>query len=58
MRRLEVRHLAENIASQALINKLDFIYEGRKVAQTTNKQGSFSDILEYRLLKEEYEKRA
>lgn len=58
VRRLEVRHLAENIASQALINKLDFIYEGRKVAQTTNKQGSFSDILEYRLLKEEYEKRA
>lgn len=57
VRRMEVRHLKENIASKALIEKLGFILEGIKKEQVILADGTVSDIYDYRLLKEEYNAR-
>lgn len=58
VRRMEIRHVASNLASAALIKKLGFILEGIKKSQVILEDGSISDIYEYRLLKEEFDERA
>ena len=57
VRRMEIRHVASNVASAALIKKLGFILEGVKKSQVILEDGSISDIYEYRLLKEEFDER-
>ena len=55
VRRLEIRHLAPNIASQKIIEKLGFRYEGLKKQEYRDKDGKYCDVLYYALLKEEYD---
>lgn len=54
VRRMMVRHLSENNKSEGLIRKLGFVYEGELRQFLKNKQGTYSDVKMYSMLKEEF----
>lgn len=55
VRRMEVRHFKENIASQKVIEKVGFIYEGTKRQELADTLGYYHDVCYYSILKEEFQ---
>lgn len=55
VRRMMIRHLSENEKSEGLIKKLGFVYEGELRKLLENKQGTYSDVKVYSILKEEFD---
>ncbi len=56
IRRLEIMYAIENIGSGKVIEKADFRYEGTIRQFLKNKEGGYSDIKLYSILKSEYDK--
>lgn len=56
LRRLEILHSVHNIASQRVIEKCGFVYEGLKRKYAPNSKGEYYDHKCYSLLKEEYKR--
>jgi len=56
VRRLEIMHATENPASGRVIEKADFRFEGLIRQYMKNKEGGYSDLKIYSILKEEFDK--
>lgn len=54
VRRMMIRHLSENVKSEGLIKKLGFKFEGELRKLLLNKNGTYSDVKMYSMLKEDY----
>ena len=54
LRRIYIRHHRENIQSKRVIEKCGFIYEGIQREAKKNKDGTYSDLICYSLLRSDY----